>query len=60
MVEVEKKLIEILELRKDSLSGEDIKHIVESIMICKSYVEPAKIDPKAKTPQEILKEWMGE
>lgn len=60
MVEVEKKLIEIIELRKDTFTGEDIKNVVESILMCKAYVEPLEIDPKAKTPQEIMKEWMGE
>jgi len=60
MVEVEKKLIEIIELRKDTFTGEDIKHVVESILMCKAYVKPIEIDPKAKTPQEIMKDWMGE
>jgi len=60
MVELTKKLLEILDARKDVLSGEDIKNIVESIQISESIVPAADVDPNAKTPQEIMKEWMGE
>ena len=56
MVELRTKLIEILELRKMDFSGEDIKHVVDSILLCTT----VEIDPEAKTPQEIMKEWMGE
>lgn len=59
MVDLTKKLMDILESRKDELSGEDIKHIVESIQISESIVK-VEVDPKAKTPQEIIKDWMGE
>jgi len=53
------KLVSILEDRRDSLSGEDIKHIVESIQLSESLVT-VELDPKAKTPEKIMKEWMGE
>jgi hypothetical protein len=56
MVEVRKKLIEILELRKGDFTGEDIKHVVESILLCTT----VEVDPKAMKPEEILKQWMGE
>lgn len=59
MVELTKLLISILETRKDELSGGDIKLIVEAIQVSESIVK-VEIDPKAKTPQEIMKEWMGE
>ena len=60
MVELEKKLMEILELRKDTFTGEDIRHVVDSILICKTFVPPKEIDPKAKTAKEIIQEWQGE
>ena len=56
MVEVRNKLIEILELRKGDFTGEDIRNVVESILLCTT----VEVDPKAKKPEEILKEWMGE
>jgi hypothetical protein len=52
--------MEILEDRKDSISGEDIKNIVESIAISESIIEPVAIDPKAKTEAQLLSEWRGE
>jgi len=60
MVEVEKLLVSILELRKDNFTGEDIKNVVESILMAKSYIEPKPIDPNAKTAEQILKDWKGE
>jgi len=60
MVELEKKLMEILELRKETFTGEDIRHVVDSILICKAYVAPVKIDPNVKTSEQIRKDWMGE
>lgn len=60
MVELEKKLMEILELRKDTFSGVDIRHVVDSILICKTFVAPKEIDPKLKTAKEIIQEWQGE
>ncbi len=60
MVELEKKLMEILELRKETFTGEDIKNVVDSILICKTYVEPVEVDPKAKTGKEIIQDWLGE
>ncbi len=60
MVKLTDKLMEILDLRKDTLSGEDIRHIVDSINISESQLSEKEIDPKAKTPQQIMKEWMGE
>ena len=59
MVEVEKKLMEILDLRKDTFTGEDIKNVVDSIILCKINT-PAEIDPNIKTAEELRKEWMGE
>ena len=53
------KLMEILDLRKKHLSGEDIRYIVDSIHISESMKDP-KIDPKAKTQEEIIREWRGE
>lgn len=60
MVELEKKLMDILELRKETFTGEDIRHVVDSIMIARSYVEPKEIDKDAVKPEQILKDWMGE
>lgn len=51
--------MEILELRKDSLTGVDIRHIVDSIQISESMVEIEK-DPNVKTQEQIIKEWRGE
>lgn len=59
MVELTKLLMSILETRKDELTGNDIKLIVEAIQVAEAIVK-VEIDPKAKTPQQILKEWMGE
>ncbi len=59
MVEVEKKLMEILDLRKDTFTGEDIKNVVDSIILCRLNA-PVEIDPNIKTAEELRKEWMGE
>lgn len=53
------KLMEILDLRKKHLTGEDIRHIVDSIRISESMVE-LNIDPKAKTAEKLIQEWRGE
>lgn len=51
-------LIDILTTQKDRLSGEDVKNIVESIQLIESLER--KNDDKAKSPEQIVKDWLGE
>lgn len=55
---VKEILIDILKTQKERLTGEDIKHIVESIQIVES--AEVKKDDSAKTPEQIVKDWLGE
>lgn len=59
MVVLTEKLLEILALRKDTLTGLDIKYIVESIQLSESMVKVV-IDPNIKTAEQIIKDWRGE
>jgi len=60
MVGLTEKLMEILDIRKETLSGEDIRHIVDSIHISETLIVEVKTDPKAITTDKIIKEWRGE
>lgn len=52
-------LIDILTNQSERLSGEDIKNIVEAIQLSESMNKPEK-DKEKKTPEQIIKEWMGD
>ena len=62
MVALKEKLFEILDLRKKKLSGQDIKHIVESILLIEEAEEKTKNADASKemtdTAQKLMKEWM--
>ena len=52
-------LIDILTNQSERLSGEDIKNIVEAIQLSESMVKTEK-DKDQKSPEQIIKEWLGE
>ena len=52
-------LIDILTNQSERLSGEDIKNIVEAIQLSESMIKPEK-DKDQKSPEQIIKEWMGD
>ena len=56
MVELTKKLMDILEDRKETLSGEDIKHIVESIQLSESMATKEAIDVSVQAQENYIKE----
>lgn len=56
---VTKILIDILTHQSERLSGEDIKNIVEAIQLSESMNKPEK-DKDQKSPEQIIKEWMGD
>ena len=56
---VTKILIDILTNQSERLSGEDIKNIVEAIQLSESMIKTEK-DKDKKSPEQIIKEWMGD
>jgi len=58
MVGLADKLMEILELRKKRLSGQDIKLITESILMAEAYEEAEEEAKKGAITEEVMKEWM--
>jgi len=59
MVKLTDKLLEILDSRKEEFNGEELKMIAEAIAISEGIPEKATVDPSAKRPEEIFKDWMG-
>ena len=48
----------MLETQADRLTGEDVKYIVDSILTLES--KETKPDEKTKSPEQIVKDWLGE
>lgn len=61
MVEVKEILLEILKNERRSMDGHEIKSLVEAIILAesaiKTIIEP---DKDKKSPEQIIKEWMGD
>ena len=60
MVKLTDKLMQILDNRSDSFSGEELKMIAEAIAISEGIPEKTTVDPNAINPQQIMKDWLGE
>lgn len=60
MVKLTEAILSILESRRDEWSGEELKCIAEAVVLSEGIPEQVPIDPSAKTPQQILKDWMGD
>lgn len=57
-MELKDKLIEILELRKGDYTGEDVKNVVEAIMLVDTVGNEEIIKQQSENTQALMKEWM--
>ena len=60
MVKLTEKLLEILDSRKEEFDGEELKMIAEAIAISEGIPEKIEIDLSVKSPQQIMKDWLGD